>query len=343
MITGLLAALLSLASSAPSDLPRTPGAPTVATLTLTRLDDTAACGNKTSLVAKVANILNRAPFVDDDAPLAFVVTTRRRGRDWEARLVLTDATNPNRVNTGERLMRAPRRTCEALDETVALALAVALDPLAALTAPPDPPPNEPPEPAPRPRVNRPAEAEQRFALPRAPPESSPTVAPPIPHAIAFAPSFGLEALLGFAPDLTIGPTLGVAAVFSPLTVELAAHLRTSVATDLGPTAIAVFAPTASLVLCARPATLGACLGIEGGAFTASEETTTTRPHAALTASFFASFGSTRLSALVGVPLGRQRLVRDGVAAWEMSVAFFGLAVEWTPRPGRKTPTKQGDW
>ncbi len=340
MSTGLLAALLSLAVSAPADPPRAPRAPAVATLTLTRLDDTVACGDKTSLVAKVEHILSRAPFVDDGAPLAFVVTTRRRGRDWEARLQLTDVTNPNRVNVGERLIRAPRRTCDVLDETVALALAVALDPLAALTAPPRP--DEPSEP-PRPRVHRPAETEQRFALPRAPPESSPTEAQPDTDPPLFAPSFGLEALIGFAPDVTVGPTLGVAARFSPFFVELAAHIRTSVATDLGPTAVAVFAPTASLGLCVGPETLGACLGIEGGAFTASEQTSTTRPHAALTASFFASLGATRLSALVGVPLGRQRLIRDGAEAWEMPVAFFGLAVEWTPRRGRETPTKQGDW
>jgi hypothetical protein len=309
----------------------------LATLTLTRLDDTAACGDKTSLVAKVENILNRAPFVDDGAALSFAVTTRRRGRDWEARLVLADATNPTRVNTGERLIRAPRRTCDALDETVALALAVALDPLAALTP-------QPPEPA-RPSVRRPTETEQRIALPRAPPESSPTESQPSSDTFAFAPTFGLEVLVGFAPDLTVGPTLGVAAALSPLTIGLAAHLRSSVATDLGPTALVVFAPTASLLLCVRPeplgACLGACLGIEGGAFTASEEATTTRPHAALKASFFVSFGGTRLSALVGVPLGRQRLIRDGVEAWEMSVAFFGLAVEWSPQP-QGPATKRGE-
>lgn len=332
MSTALLATLLSLALSAPPDQPQSPNVATVATLVVTRLDDTTTCGDAATLAAKVSHILNRDPFVERGAPLAFSVTTRKRGRAWEALVRLTDTTNANRPSVGLRRIRASWRTCEALDETVALALAVALDPLAALAQKPT---------AVRPRALRPAEAEQRIVLPRAPSEWSPTTPLPEPSLLIFTPSFGLELLVGFAPDLTIGPTLGVEAALPPLSIKVTAHLRSAVATDLGPSATTVFAPAASFSFCLVGDMLGACLGIEGAAYTASERTAATRPHVAATTSFFASVGATRLSALIGVPFGRQRLVRDGVSLWEMPAAVFGLALEWAPRPRQNAPGDDG--
>ena len=157
---------------------------------------TDGCVDRAALVARVAERLRRPAgdmVFSNDGARRITVTITRRGREVMATIALTEPDG----RVGERVLRA--HDCEALLASVALALALAVDPLG------DGP--EPPDPArPMIRIARARAPEEPTATARREPEAP----PPTPRPSApFALGFGVAAWLGVTPEVALGPALRV--------------------------------------------------------------------------------------------------------------------------------------
>jgi hypothetical protein len=130
-----------------------------------------ACVGDLALAARVAERLGRDPF-SSGARRTIEGYVTRDGRRWTAHLTVHDGTG---AVVGARDLSSDADDCEAVEAAVTLAIALAIDPEAALRPPPEtpapPPPPPPPEVAacpsttcPPPPPNMPASLTGRLSL-----------------------------------------------------------------------------------------------------------------------------------------------------------------------------------
>ena len=126
-----------------------------------RGDRTETCSDHTAIARNVTARLGRDVFAESAQESIEGVIQHEGGR-WEARLYVRDA---NGLLVGSRSLVSESPDCAALDAAVTLAIALTIDPDAALRSPPRAPP-------------APSSAAASVSLPRAPvPESSAAAAP----------------------------------------------------------------------------------------------------------------------------------------------------------------------
>lgn len=293
--------------------------------------------------ARVVALLGRDPF-DDMAgeALRFAVTTRS-GPRWSA----TIRTSGKGARIGVRRLKVPAATCGALDETVALALALAIDPLGPGHS------EDQPDPAtggPGPDVdtvhNR--DSAERLRAPedavkavRLGLEPTPEVKPRVPDGV-FGWRFGVLASAGLAPEIALAPELGATLRVAPWSFELGGRVHSSASRVGGlMTAVVVWVLHADACLggAARM-----CAGFEGGAYRADSARGDTRPHLApglaLKLAIPARASSTpkrgvgvELAVRLSAPLWRQRWDSGGEHIWEMPAWIVGLAIGVTSDGG----------
>lgn len=166
---------------------------------------TESCPSETDLRASVAARLGYDPFVAKDGSDTISVRTRRKGTRIEG---IIERSSRGRTNAGRPTTIASNATdCVELGSSLAVALAIAVDPLS-LTRPPPPsapPPAAAPAPEPAvapPRNDPPAERPSSPAPPSEPPTRSrllvaagPSIAASV---LPASPSFGARAALGMS-------------------------------------------------------------------------------------------------------------------------------------------------
>lgn len=152
------------------------------------------CVTYEDLARRVAERLGgRDPFEPLAARKAFVVITGS-----PARLVAELRLREPDGRTGRRVLTDA--DCQALSAALALALAVAIDPLAALA-----PPRAPVRPA---WAVRPREADATHLQRREPEPTPPAPPPPPPESLRVGAGVGAVATLGLAADLLVGVAAG---------------------------------------------------------------------------------------------------------------------------------------
>lgn len=311
----LLAALLSMTAAPSPAVPR-------ASLTVTHGPGGEQCPDAERLQAQVEARLGAGIFVPGDAaPEArhIAVAFSKRGHGFAAEVQLSESG----IARGTRRLQTPRGVCADLTESVALAIALAIDPLGELAAAPLRPADPPAVVAKRPR-----EPEARIALVRAPPEVGPTE--PRPRRMSLAPRLGVAAVLGLSPsEPALGPTLGLAIALGPWTIGLDAVVRlgsTRLAFGDERLAIATHSFGVEGRLAWSPASgLGVALTFAAEAWGASGPGGNgVRAHLAPGLGLTWRAGLAELGATLVVPLGRQRIDLDGVALWRMPAIFLGL-------------------
>ena len=191
-----------------------PPAPTrIVALEVIRDPDATVCPDEATLAANVTRRLGRDPFAAS-APERVLVHLGGARRGFRARITLIGAPPFH----GIRKLTSPDPACVELGETVALTIAVAIDPLVLVR--PDPPP---PRPGPI-GVRRAADREEeRPLIARLDPEPTPPEPPDMP----VRGELGVYAVGGaaLAPGITLGPRLGVAVVGDGWALGAAASLH----------------------------------------------------------------------------------------------------------------------
>jgi hypothetical protein len=133
------------------------GVPVRARLSWVRAEGASGCPPVEAVRESVTKRLGRNPF-DDNASRSFEIVATRSGNSWEANIHFHDA---ERATSGFRAIGADSSDCASLVNAVGLAVALAIDPDASLSAgPPPAPPVEKPSFA-EPIVSHPPEP-QRF-------------------------------------------------------------------------------------------------------------------------------------------------------------------------------------
>lgn len=109
-----------------------PGASSVATLAWARAEGADKCVDGAELQRRVTRRLGRDPFVSSDAPIVVEGTVRREGNRWRVELLFRDAVGHA---TGKRALASADASCAGVTEATVLALALAIDPAAAMRLP----------------------------------------------------------------------------------------------------------------------------------------------------------------------------------------------------------------
>lgn len=240
-LTTAAALLASCCLSRPSSAE--PGA--VAKLELTRSSAASHCMGATALVRSVEARLGRQAFARE-APLVLRVALDRSGPNWVAELSLSDSAG----SLGERSLSTRAHDCSALDDSLALVVALLVDT-----------PPERQQPAPTTSVSATVPATAPAAAPAAP-RSAPstrlilpadTWAPRAPW--QFAARGGGSVLFFALPGVAYGPLLGVAArpprgPWLKLSAELALP-KESHSAD-GARGVRVSSERAALWICSAP-------------------------------------------------------------------------------------------
>lgn len=264
---------------------------------------------------RVVALLGRDPFVTPTPTTPRFVVTTRAGARWGAEI---RTRLPGRRD-GIRRLKVPSATCAALDETVALAVALAIDPLGALEP-------KPKKPAKTLRLADGAEARSRRAA-----EPSPFS----PWFVADAPpteaatwrtgwKVGAVASLGLSPEVALSPEAGAMWGDDTWDFGLSVRFHTSVSQlDGQATRVMVASLGASACL---GAALGVCVEVEGGAYRADGATGATRPYLAPGLAVRAQLGMAWWAVRIGVPLWRQQLEIEGESAWRMPAVIVGFAM-----------------
>jgi hypothetical protein len=189
--------------------------------------------------------LGYEPFVDSDAPRRAVVRIERDGarfRGW-----LTLYSGDERI--GARELSAER--CDTLADTLAAALAIAIDPTGMGSAPPRERPPEPPAPAPdpeRPPVLRPAVTEEPAAA--------------APH-LVLAAFFRSGA--GLAPGPTLGAEIAAAVRWDALEIGVQGRFESTFEVQWTPTdRVEASVLTGAAVACIAGFVVGGCALVELG-------------------------------------------------------------------------------
>ena len=203
----------------------------VTTLALTRSSSAQSCIDAAALTRSVEARLGRRAFART-APLQLRVTLDRRGSNWVADLDLSDPVGP----LGERSLSTDAAHCSALDDSLALVVALLVDtpPERVDPAAPGRADHAPEAPATTPRQEAPRPRSTTLRLP------ADTWAPRAPW--QFAARAGGSLLFFALPRVAYGPSLGLAvrpprgpwlriAVDSLLPKESEGQRRVRVATD----------------------------------------------------------------------------------------------------------------
>jgi hypothetical protein len=175
-------------------------APPVFELSVVRLEGAGSCPDRAAFQRGVAAILGRVPFAEP-AQRTLETVLSRRGDVWRTEIKLRD---PAGIEIGRRSIEATGLDCDPLTEATTFALALTIDPDAALGAPRTGPPPE----------QSPAELPP---VPRAPcPERACPAAAPCPRAVCppppARPQLAVSARTTLALGLIPGPAPGVAVV-----------------------------------------------------------------------------------------------------------------------------------
>jgi hypothetical protein len=215
-----------------------------ATLVYARRDPEAArCPDEATFRALVGARIGYDPF-EDGADLSLSVDFGRAGEELTARVRLGSRANGER---GRRTLRSSEIDCAELSTSVALAVAMALDPEALRSQAPASPapaePSRPPEPKPS-VIARPLEPRDRAErpAPRAPPGPG----------LGWRLDAGMAIGSGVVPGVTFGPRAAVALETRALSigVEGAAALPGAETSSFGE--VSASAVYGSLVPCAHP-------------------------------------------------------------------------------------------
>jgi hypothetical protein len=125
----LLAGLLATSTAWAADATETPSV----RLAWVRGENTEGCSDGSVVARRVSTRLGKNVF-SEGAPTSIEGVIRREGERWEARLYIRGA--DGRL-AGTRLLTSDGPDCEALDAAATLAVALAIDPQAALRAAPE--------------------------------------------------------------------------------------------------------------------------------------------------------------------------------------------------------------
>ena len=223
----------------------------------------ADCPDEASLRAAVSSQLDYDPFAQHDSPNRFI-TASIVDRDSGLRATVRATDEAGQV-IGSRVIESEHKDCAELASSVALAIAVAIDPLvlarpmptpASPASPPTPPPNEEASPA-----------------PPSPPRSTPS-----PDTESAAPSLedktSIQALTSIGPFVAFGAepstTLGIALSGGLRRQWLSVHLEGSA--DLpgekereAGGRVESYSTMGSLLPCAHRSAFALCAVISGGA------------------------------------------------------------------------------
>lgn len=286
--------------------------------------------------ARVVALLGRDPFVDAGPEAARFVVTTRSGARWSALIRTSGKDTPS----GVRRLRAPAATCAALDETVALALALAIDPLGEglSVGAESPPPVDTVHKvgsAERPRAPEGETASGRLGLLPTPEAPSPS------RGARVGGRLGVLVSTGFSPELALAPELGVTVTAAPWSVELGGRFHMSSARVGGlATAVVVWALYVDACLGGG---VRVCAGLDGGAYRADSSRGGVRAHLApglalklgLTGPSGSASGGAALewTLRLSAPIWRQRLDVGGEEGWQMPGWTFGLALGFATGPG----------
>lgn len=170
-------------------------------LSFVRGDGAEACFAQRDLEARVKERLGRDPFASDaDTSIEAFVTRGEHG--YTARLFVRSGGAPS----GAREIASEAADCAPLEAAVTLAVALAIDPEAALRATPAPPIVVPPRHDPPAIVET---AAPRIVVPLPPIETPRAPPPPATWHLAIAPGFATTVGLipGFAPGLSLATEL----------------------------------------------------------------------------------------------------------------------------------------
>ncbi len=240
-------------------------APT-ARLVYSRAADAASCPDEAALRRAVSQRVGYDMFFPW-APRTVVVTVVRRQGDFVATVSLVDEDG---IDHGAHELHTGVACADLLD-TVALAVAIAIDPqsLLSTSASPSPAPVAPPEPAPP--VPVPAQADGPAPKPTAPP-AEPSAPTRTTRRLVFEASLGAVASDGMAPNVTVGATLGAAVRRAPfsLAIEGAVNAPASESVKAGGSASA-WLTYGALVPCVSVGPVFGCVLAQAGSLQSSGE------------------------------------------------------------------------
>ena len=191
-----------------------------------RLEGAGACIDPAALEARVRKRLGSDPF-DPRATRLIEGVVRRVGDAWHAEIAVR--AHPADAEPPLRELKSQAKDCDALSDAVVLAVALAIDPVAAFSEPP----REPPRPAPP------------------PPVPAPVVAPTPPRGLRGRAELDLTGQDGLLPRASLGASLAAAAVLGER-LELGLRARVFPAVEEpGTPSYAIGLALGTAELCAR--------------------------------------------------------------------------------------------
>lgn len=236
-----------------------------------RKEGATACPDAAAVASGVAERLGYEPF-DSTAHDTVRVTVLGKDRGLRARIEMLGADGKAKA---ERVLSSRRSDCADLAPTMALAIAIAIDPFRA-NAPPSPSatPPRPAPPAPPTTTEPPPRDEPPVPVPSIVVVAPPSPNPPPPEAPARPPITGRAALgvvggIGSAPVRNLGVTVRVGARRAELSIDLEgrADLPASVPLQVGDVSTSLL--VASLIPCVHWRMFAGCGLITGGALRAA--------------------------------------------------------------------------
>ena len=282
---GLAAALLATSSSLAAERAS-------ARLTYQRAATASDCPDDEALRDAVRARLGYDPFAEG-GELSLAASIERSGKELRARLVLSLEGAPS----GERELLSERAECSELGQALALAIALAIDPLAQ----PVPAPPAPPAPVDKPAV--------RILIQPAPKEPQPPVpAPKWPK--SFLAQLSVRGALGAQPGPTAGLAVGVGLRVAAVSVSLEGSTDLPTYQGVAGGSVGGAISAGSLVPCYHLGPLGICVTAAFGALRSEGQHL---PDAQRATTFWAAVGA---RAAVEVPA-------DGLLAFR---AHLGLQV-----------------
>jgi len=223
---------------------------------------TEKCPDERDLRNGVAARLGRDPF-DDHADRMVTARVSRVRKILRARI---EVHGPAGELYGERDLSSKDKDCAELAEATELAIAIAIDPLAAMSTP-KPIATEAPPPAPPPAaVEEPHPAPPPVVAPApTPPPPRPAPPAPAPPHLQFHAEGGPVGSLGAAPQAAVGGRLLLGVRRAPFSLGLEGRLDAPSSRDVGPGSIQTSLMLASLVPCYHYSVLAGCALLGAGA------------------------------------------------------------------------------
>jgi hypothetical protein len=280
-----------------------------------------SCPSEAAFRALIAARLGYEPFQPDAGRVADVSITAR-SRRLLGELELRDAAG---APAGTRVLDAAPGACASLAESLALALAIAIDPQVLTREAPPPPPV--------------------IVLPPAPPPAPPPPSPPSPAAPAVASAVwsveaGASGSVGLLPDAALGLWLGAGVGRERFGATVWGEIALANAVSVAGGTIDSSLLRAGVDGCARFSFAGVCLRASGGAINAGGQGFLNDRRGALAVAtvgplVFAEVRPSnalaiRVSAGTDVALIRNSLFVGLLEAWHAPPASFeaGLFVSW---------------